>query len=262
MKSRLHQQCYERSCQEIEEIVKTLLYRRNGVTQQRLNIQCSMIRNLEQRVYYWLKFGNYMNDWNLSKIRRSSKILTPSSFGSAHVSHQALILSSTKKHSRESRMQRSTRENMSILGYVVDRQHAQRNSDELHNDSRLAASSGIQRREGIEKSGSQEPLQPMLLPCFSGKAQEKVWSTEIVLSPWLTVPRVSGLVLKVAWKFRVIFSPRCILEKSPTIRNFRAGLWTSEQRFARRKRIPHARCSGSRKSKQQNHWMTSSLQNQ
>ena len=54
-------------------------------------------------------------------------------------------------------------------------------------------------REGIGNSGSEEPLQPMPLPCFSGKAKEKIWTTEIVSSPWLTMPRVSGLVLKVAW---------------------------------------------------------------
>ena len=39
---------------------------------------------------------------------------SPSSFGSAHVSHQALFPSSSKKPSRESRMQRNTREDMSI----------------------------------------------------------------------------------------------------------------------------------------------------
>ena len=44
---------------------------------------------------------------------------------------------------------------------------------ELHNDSRnLAASSGIQRREGIEKSWSEETLQPLFLLCFSGKIKE------------------------------------------------------------------------------------------
>ena len=31
----------------------------------------------------------------------------------------------------------------------------------------------IQRREGIEKSGNEKPLQPMPLPCLSGKAKEK-----------------------------------------------------------------------------------------
>ena len=84
----------------------------------------------------------------------------PSSFGSAHVSHQALIPSSSKKHSRESRMQRNTREDISIPGN-------RRVLEELHNDSRnLAASSGIHGRGGMEKSGSEKPLQPMPLPFY------------------------------------------------------------------------------------------------
>ena len=46
--------------------------------------------------------------------------------------------------------------------------------EELHNDAKiLAASSGIQRLEGIEKSRSEKPLQPTHLPCFSGKVKEK-----------------------------------------------------------------------------------------
>ena len=46
--------------------------------------------------------------------------------------------------------------------------------EELHNDSRsLATSSGIQTREGIGKTWSEEPLQPTPSPCFSVRAQEK-----------------------------------------------------------------------------------------
>ena len=63
---------------------------------------------------------------------------------------------------------------MSILGNVFDCQPARRVPQELRNDSRnLATPSGIQRREGIEKSGSEEPLQPIHLLCFSGRAREK-----------------------------------------------------------------------------------------
>ena len=92
-----------------------------------------------------------------------------SSFGSAHVSHQALVTSSSKKPSRDSKMQRNTREAMSIPGNVFDCQSARRVPEELHNDSRnLATPLGIQRREGFEKSGSEESLQPIPLPCFFG----------------------------------------------------------------------------------------------
>ena len=69
-------------------------------------------------------------------------------------------------------MPRNTRENMSIPGNVFDRQHARRDPEELHNVSRnLAISLAILRTEGIEKSGSEEPLQSILLPCFSRKAR-------------------------------------------------------------------------------------------
>ena len=63
---------------------------------------------------------------------------------------------------------------MSIPRSVVDCQPARRVPEESYNDSRkLGASSGIQAREGIEKSGSEEPLQPLPLPCFFGKRQGK-----------------------------------------------------------------------------------------
>ena len=42
------------------------------------------------------------------------------------------------------------------------------------------------KREGIEKSVGEEPLQPSPLRCFPGKAKEKVWTTNIVSSLWLT----------------------------------------------------------------------------
>ena len=45
--------------------------------------------------------------------------------------------------------------------------------EELHNDSRNLAPSGIQGREGIAKSGSEGPLQSVPLPCFSVRARKK-----------------------------------------------------------------------------------------
>ena len=63
---------------------------------------------------------------------------------------------------------------MSIPGNVFDCQYARRDPDEIHNDSRnLATSVAILRREGIENSGSEEPLQPMPLPCYSVRARRK-----------------------------------------------------------------------------------------
>ena len=81
-----------------------------------------------------------------------------SSSGSAHVPHQAHITSRSRKPSRESRMQRNTREDMSIPGNVFNCQPARRDPDELHKTSKnLAILSGVLRREGIEKRGSEEP---------------------------------------------------------------------------------------------------------
>ena len=137
-----------------------LFYRQLGVSarinQQKLN-EFSMQHDQESRTASLLR----------DQVR-------PSSFGSAHVSHQALITSSLRKPSRESRMLQDTRGHTSIPGNVFDCQPARRVPEELHNDSRnLATPSGIQRREGIEKSWSEKPLQSMPLPYFSVRAREK-----------------------------------------------------------------------------------------
>ena len=72
---------------------------------------------------------------------------SPSSYGSAYVSHQALITSSSREPSRDIGMLRNTREEMSIPGNVFECQHARRDPDELHDDSRnLATTSAILRR--------------------------------------------------------------------------------------------------------------------
>ena len=64
---------------------------------------------------------------------------------------------------------------MSIPGNVFDCQHARRDPDELHNESRnLATSLAILRQEGIENSGSEEPLQSIPLPCFSVRRRKSL----------------------------------------------------------------------------------------
>ena len=71
-------------------------------------------------------------------------------------------------------MLRNTRENMSIPGNVFDCQHDRRDPDELHNDSRnLATPLAILRKEGIEKSVSEELSQSIPLPCSSVRAKRK-----------------------------------------------------------------------------------------
>ena len=168
MKNRLDQECYAWSCQEIEELGRGSFPEENGVTRQKLN-EYSVKHDQESRTVSLLRDQLRKSQERLELIE-DSKIFqdpdSPTSFGTAHVSHQALVPSGSKKPSRESRMQRNTREDISIHRNVFDCQPARRVPEELNNDARsLAPSSGIQRRDGIDKSGT--------LPCFSGKAQEK-----------------------------------------------------------------------------------------
>ena len=138
------------------------------------NFPRSMIRNPEQWVCWEIKYEAYKNDWNLLKTEKSGMILTHRAVTTVPT---FLITSSSRKPSREVGMPRNTRENMSVPGhnFFFYCQQARRDPDELHDDSRnLAASSAIQRREGIEKSESEEPLQTIPLPCFSVQAREKV----------------------------------------------------------------------------------------
>ena len=69
--------------------------------------------------------------------------------------------------------------------------------------------SRILRKEGIENSGSEEPLQSIPLPCFSVGARRKSLDDKWVLCLWLTMLWVFGPVLT-AWQFRVISPRRCI----------------------------------------------------
>ena len=161
-----------------------------------------------------------------------------------YVPHQALMTSSSRKPSSEVGMLRNTREDTSIPGNVFDRQHAQRDSDELHKYSRnLAISLAILRAEGIENSGSEEPLRP--IPCFSIRARRNSPDDKKVWCLWLTMPWVLGLALN-AWQFRVISPRRCICKNSLTKRNFKAGSWISKLQFAQKRKISRSYCSGSR----------------
>ena len=168
---RVHQEYYTRSCQEIEEMRRRCYEEEHGVSQQKVN-EYSMQQDQESRTADQIRKLQDRLEFEDSNIFQDPD--SPSSFGSAHFSHQALITPSSRKPCRESRLQRDTRRDKHIPGNVFDRQSARRVPEELHDDSRnLAASSGIQRREGIENSGSQKPLQPLPSPCFSGIAKDK-----------------------------------------------------------------------------------------
>ena len=87
---------------------------------------------------------------------------------------------------------------MSLPRNVFDCQPARRVPEELHDDSRnlansrnLATPSEIHRREGIEKSESEEPLQSIPLPCISVRAREK--SLEEYFRPTGSYDEIQGL---------------------------------------------------------------------
>ena len=114
----------------------------------------SLLRDQVRRLQELLKF---IED---SKIFQDPD--SPSSFGSAHVSHQTCIPSSSRKLCRDSRMQRDTREDMSIPETLFYCQPARRAPEELHNDSMNLATLTVE-----------EPLQSTPIPCFSVGAREK-----------------------------------------------------------------------------------------
>ena len=134
----------------IWRIEKTLLSRGTYWKTAKIGIFLrSLIRNHARRVDWEIKYEDYQNYcfffFEDSKIFNDPD--SPSSCDSAYVSHQALITSSSRKPSRDIGMLRNTREEMSIPGNVFECQHARRDPDELHDDSRnLATTSAILRR--------------------------------------------------------------------------------------------------------------------
>ena len=165
MKEHLHQECYARSCREIEE----------------LRIRCNGEGN------YWrkTKMGRISYAaW--SGITNSESVLLRSwlteQLWHTYVPHQALITPSSKKPSREVGMPRNTRENVSIPGNGFDCQHARRDLDELHNDSRKwAISLAFLRKEGIENRGSEKTIAINTFTLLFSKSEERTSRRQISL---------------------------------------------------------------------------------
>ena len=258
MKNRLHQDCCTIGCQEFEELRRRCSKEENGASRQRLN-KYSLQQDQESRTVSLLRYQIRKLQDRLEFIE-DSKIFqapdSPSSFGSAHVAHQALIPSSSKKPSRESRMQRNT-----TKGCECSRKRFWLStcptSKCLKNHTMIQEiwqhHRGFREEKELRKVGVKNHCKQCLYLAFQETLRKKVWTTGIVLSLWRGY---RDLHSKLHDKSESSFLGDASGENSPTIRNSRAGLWTSEQRFSRRQRIPHARCSGSRKSKQPNHWMT------
>ena len=99
MMNRPHQECYARSCQEMEKLKRPCYKEENEVTQQKMH-EYSVQHGQESRTVSLLrdqvrKLRERLEFIEDSKIYQDPD--SPSSFGSAHVSHQAFIPSSSKK---------------------------------------------------------------------------------------------------------------------------------------------------------------------
>ena len=98
-----------------------------------------------------------------------------------YVLHHALITPSSRKSSREVGMPQNTRENLSfpgnvlivnmlaeiLMNYTIIQEIWQHHRESL-------MMSRILRKEGIENSGSEEPLQSIFFPCFSLRARKSL----------------------------------------------------------------------------------------
>ena len=175
-KNRLHQESYARSCQEIEEWKRRCYKEENEVIQQTFD-EYSTQHGREWRTVSLLRdqVGNLQQQLDFLKDEKEFHDPDPSSSSSrSHVPHQPLVTSSTRrKPSHESGVLRNAREDMSFPGGVFACQPARRqNLDEIRNNStKLATSSRMNRRDGIETSESGEPLQAIPMPCFQGRAR-------------------------------------------------------------------------------------------
>ena len=128
-----------------------------------------------------------------------------------YVPHQALITPSSKKPSREVGMPRNTREKKSISGNVFDCQHARREPDEFHNDSRkLAVSFAFLRKEGIENSGSEKTIAINTFTLLFSKSEEKTSRRQISLMSMTNDALSIWTCTQVVWQFRVISTRICI----------------------------------------------------
>ena len=126
MKNHPHQKCHARSCREFDEL-RRCCYQEEILKKTTEDWKNPTQHDQESRTVSPLKTQNLLWSWLNEQLWHT------------YVPHHALITSSSRKPSHEVGMPRNTRENMSIPGNVLDRPHAQRYSDELHNYSRNLA---------------------------------------------------------------------------------------------------------------------------
>ena len=149
-----------------------------------------MIRNLEQWVYYGIKFGGYKNDWSLLKLRKSSKILTHRAvlavptFWIPVPKSLAAIAECSEIHERiwvfpEAFLIVNLPDEC-LKNYIMIQEIWQHHRE-------------FREEKELRKVGAKNHCNQYIYFAFREKQRKKVWTTAIVLSLWLTIPRVSGL---------------------------------------------------------------------
>ena len=114
---------------------------------------------------------------------------------------------------------------MSISGDVHDCKLARCDPDDIRNNSKnFAKSSESLRREGIEKRGSEEPLQSVPLLCFQEKASTYGLDRRGCLTSTTNYAAGTGTCTQGDMTIPSYPSSEMHLENSPTTRSFRPGL--------------------------------------
>ena len=234
MKDRLHQECYARSCWEIEECLKDVAIKGK----------------------YWKKrkrLEEFPSQHDQESRTMSLFFYDPDSLSSYDVPTFIKLLLPRVQEKPAAKLEcREIHERIwvfletflifNMLDDILKNYTMIKEIWQHHRETLMM--SKILRKEGIENSGREELLQSIPLPCFSVRARKSrrqislMCMTNHALNIWTCT--------QVAWQFRVISPPRWICKKSLTKRNFRAESWISEQMFAQKRRISRSYCSGSR----------------
>ena len=146
--------------------------------------------------FYGIKFRNYKTDRNLKKIRKSSKILTHRAALAAPTFHIKLLFPRAANPECSEIPERIWvfPEAFLIVNLPDECLKNRTMIQEIWQHHR-----GFREEKELRKVVVKNNCNECLYIAFRDKLWKKVWSTEIVLSQWLTMPRETGLVLKVEW---------------------------------------------------------------
>ena len=264
MKDYLHKESYARSCRDIEESKSRCCGGRKWSNSTKVEwiFYAAWSRMSKNEFHYGIKFGNHQNDKIFLKSRKSSTILIYWAVMTyAHVPHQALIISNSKKAwAAKSRILQNTRENMSIPGNVFDCQHARRDAwwiTQWFKKFDSTSSGDSLRREELRKVGVKNHCNQYIYLAFLEKQRKISLDDSNCLKSMTHHAARIGICTQSESGMTIPSYPssEMHLGKFPDHTEFQSWELDCElpnRGLLERRRIPHAPCSGSRKSKQPN----------